>query len=141
MVQPGTVCKSLISSIDFLPTILEIAEIVKIPEHVDGKSFVAALKNPGSEIHPTLYWHFPHYHNGPPGGAVRDGKWKLIEWYENSLSGKMESAYELYDLENDLGETTNLSKSNPEKTGELKKLLNNWRVDVNAQMPGLNSNK
>lgn len=30
----------------------------------------------------ALCWHYPHYHNGMPGGSIRKGDWKLIEWFE-----------------------------------------------------------
>src|SRR5690606_5234083 len=88
-VKAGSTSSSLVSSIDFLPTFLEMAGIAGTPENIDGRSFVSVLNNPETEGHRKLFWHFPHYHNGPPSGAVRIGDWKLIEWYEeNLLSGK-----------------------------------------------------
>ena len=74
VVTPGTISGSLISSIDFFPTFLEFAGIETLPENVDGKSFIPVLKDPEAEIHSSLFWHFPHYHNGPPAAAVRSGK-------------------------------------------------------------------
>ena len=114
-----------------------------IPEHVDGLSFFPTLLNPQTENHTDLFWHYPHYHGGSgmvPAGAVRSGNYKLIEWYEPKLLGN-EKSVELFDLENDQGETTDLSESNPEKTAELVELLNNWRTEVDAQMPTINTNK
>jgi hypothetical protein len=64
---------------------------------------------------------------------------KLIEWYEPSLLNG-ENAYDLFDLKNDVGETTNLSQTNPEKIAELKALLEHWRTNVDAQMPTINKN-
>ena len=143
--KPGTVSESMVSSIDFCPTLLEMAGVAwTIPENMDGKSIVPALKNPATEIHRKLYWHYPHYHVSSgmaPAGAVRSGKWKLIEWYEKSLLGEQESAYELYDLETDEGETTNLADSLQTKTMELAGELQNWREEVNAQMPVPNENR
>jgi len=139
VVKPGTVSESMVSSIDFYPTFLEMAEVDwTIPENMDGKSIVPALKNPANEIHQTLYWHYPHYHGGSgmvPAGAVRNGNWKLIEWYEKSLLGEQKAAYELYNLKTDEGETTNLTDSLQTKTMELAVKLQNWRRDVGAQMP------
>jgi arylsulfatase A-like enzyme len=72
-----------------------------------------------------------------PGGAVRSGKYKLIEWYEPKLLNQ-EKSIELFDLENDQGETTDLSETNPEKAAELQKMLAEWRTNVGAQMPTVN---
>jgi hypothetical protein len=76
-----------------------------------------------------LFWHYPHYSNqgGEPGSAVRLGKFKLIDNFEK---GKQE----LYDLEKDISETTDISSANPEKTKELFKLLEEWRKATNARM-------
>ena len=51
-----------------------------------------------------MFWHFPHYNNqgGRPAGAVRDGDWKLVEYYD---TGKAE----LYDLASDIGEAHDLA--------------------------------
>jgi uncharacterized sulfatase len=75
-----------------------------------------------------------------PAGAIRSGRYKLIEWFEKSLTGE-ENAFELYNLETDPGETKNIADENPAKTKELMLLLNNWRKDVNAQMPSINEEK
>ncbi|NMB72396.1 MAG: DUF4976 domain-containing protein, partial [Bacteroidales bacterium] len=88
-----------------------------------------------------IYWHFPHYHNGPPSAAVRSGKWKLIEWYEESILKEGQSAYELYDLENDISETVNLADSLKDITTKLSADLKKWREEVNAQMPLSNNTK
>ncbi|MBP7731785.1 MAG: hypothetical protein KA114_09150, partial [Bacteroidales bacterium] len=78
---------------------------------------------------------------GPPGGAIRSGKWKLIEWYEESILKGGESAYELYDLENDISESINLADSLKEITMKLSADLKKWRENVNAQMPVPNITK
>jgi arylsulfatase A-like enzyme len=115
-----------------------MAGVEKLPESIDGQSIVPVLKNPGMEVHTNLFWHYPHYHSGSgmlPGGAIRSGKWKLIEWYEKSLLGEDESAFELYDLENDIGETRDLSDSLKNMTAELTGELHKWREELGAQMP------
>ena len=142
-VSSGSTSEALISSIDFLPTFLELVGSNAIPENIDGLSFFPNLLNTQTENHTNLFWHYPHYHGGSgmvPAGAVRSGKYKLVEWYEPKLLGN-EKSIELFDLENDQGETTDLSESNPEKAAELKELLNNWRAEVDAQMPTVNKNK
>ena len=59
---------------------------------------------------------------------VRLGKWKLHEYFED---GRLE----LYDLETDSGERTNIASTRPEKTAELHALLKAWRVEMNAPVP------
>jgi uncharacterized sulfatase len=137
-VEPGTTSASLVSSVDLLPTFLEIAGIEDLPEDIDGKSIVPALKDPEAEIHEKLYWHYPHYHGGSgmqPAGAIRSGKYKLIEWYEKSLLEENAYGLELYNLENDMGEKRNLADSLKNLTNELYGELQDWREEVNAQMP------
>jgi arylsulfatase A len=141
-ITAGTVSESLISSIDFLPTFLDISNVENRPKNIDGKSFLPVLMDENSGNHKDLFWHYPHYHGGSgmmPAGAVRSGNYKLIEWYEPALL-KQENPVELFDLRNDVGETTDLSQRLPEKTAELKELLNNWRIEVGAQMPKVNKN-
>jgi len=119
-VEPGTRSDAMVSSIDLLPTFLEMAGIEVTDASMDGKSMVPVLENPDDEVHKSLYWHYPHYHNGSgmvPAGAIRSGKWKLIEWYEKSLLGEGDSAFELFNLEEDMGEVKNLSDSLRWETG------------------------
>jgi hypothetical protein len=103
---------------------------VKKELKTDGADLVPVLKGLAAGER-TIYWHYPHYANqgGPPGGAVRSGEWKLIEWYED---GKVE----LFNLKENIGETKDLSKEMPEKAAQLKKMLEEWRKSVGAQMPG-----
>jgi arylsulfatase A-like enzyme len=74
-----------------------------------------------------------------PAAAIRSGDLKLIEWYEPKLLGD-QNTYELYNLVKDPGETKDLSSKFPEKVNELKVLLNEWKIDVNAQEPSINQN-
>ncbi len=131
VVKPGGVCDVPVSSVDFYPTILEMAG-VKTGEKpvIDGVSLLPLLKQRGDLKRSAIYWHYPHYSNqgGRPGGAVRAGDFKLIEFYED---GKLE----LYNLRDDIGEKTDLAARMPEKTKELHQMLVDWRKSVDAQMP------
>ena len=66
-----------------------------------------------------------------PGGAIRSGRFKLLEYFENG-------SVQLFDLENDIGEQNDLSATETEKAQELQKKLELWRKEVGAQM--MNSN-
>jgi arylsulfatase A-like enzyme len=129
--QAGTVCDVPVCSIDFYPTVLEMTGAGAGPKQtIDGVSLVPLLKRSGPLSREALYWHYPHYSNqgGKPGGAVRRGDDKLIEFYED---GRLE----LYDLGNDPGEKNDLAAARPEKARELHALLRAWRKSVDAQMP------
>ena len=81
-----------------------------------------------------LYWHFSHYSNHgaqSPGGAIRLGDYKLIEYYENNT-------VQLFNLKADPGEQRDLAKSEPEKARQLLAMLHSWRKEVNAKMPVAN---
>jgi arylsulfatase A-like enzyme len=63
-----------------------------------------------------------------PASAIRQGDFKLIEFFED---GKIE----LYNLKDDLGEQNNLAETMPEKTEELRRMLIEWRKSVDAPVP------
>ena len=134
VVKKGSVSSENVSSIDFMPTFCDLLNVKNKP-NVDGISILSHLKTGVPLPERNLYWHYPHYHNGPPSGAIRSGKWKLIEWYENSLLETGKPAYELYDLENDISESVNLADSMKTLTMKLSGELQRWRENVNAQMP------
>ena len=85
--EPGAVVPTPIVSMDFFPTMLELAGLPPVPDlHADGESLVPLLeRRPSRTNRATLYWHYPHYHGSSwtPGAAIRDGDWKLIEFYES----------------------------------------------------------
>lgn len=129
--EAGGVCASPVVSMDFFPTILELAGIEARPDlHADGVSLVDLLKDPGQVKDRTLYWHYPHYHGSgwSPGGAIRQGDWKLIEFWEHGDA-------QLFHLGKDMGEQEDLSESNPEEKAELAEALAAWREEIGAVMP------
>jgi arylsulfatase A-like enzyme len=123
-----------VTTVDYFPTILELAG-VKIPEEltIDGISIKPALTGK-SQQRGAMYWHYPHYPNqgSRPGGVIRDGDYKLIEFYDTGEK-------ELYNLKEDIGETTNLAKKKPQTVQELGNKLNHWRVTTGAKMPVRNT--
>jgi len=128
--RPGSACTEPVISTDFYPTMLELSGLPLRPtQHVDGVSFVSLLKGEKMTRGP-IYWHYPHYSNqgGAPAGAIRQGDWKLVEWYEDNR-------VELYNLADDPGERNDLAGDKPEKAKELLGLLEDWRRSVSAQMP------
>ncbi|TAN36766.1 MAG: DUF4976 domain-containing protein [Verrucomicrobia bacterium] len=136
VVQAGSACATPVISTDFFPTMLDMAGLPLMPEnHCDGVSLAPLLRQTGTLQRPALFWHFPHYRKSchSPYGIVRQGDWKLIEFYEDG-------AAELFNLKDDESETKNLAATNPAKTAELKAVLHQWREQVGAQMPTPNPN-
>ena len=89
---------------DLVPTIAALAGLPE-PEGIDGRS-LAGLLTEGKPLESRpLFWHYPHYanQNSRPGGAVRDGDWKLVEFFEGDRR-------ELYNpRQGPVRETTNLA--------------------------------
>ncbi len=135
VIKENSISRDVVTSVDFMPTFCDLLNVKNKP-FSDGISILSHLKNGKKLPKRNIYWHYPHYHNGPPSGAIRSGKWKLIEFYEKSLLNENNiSAYELYDLENDIGESHNLANNYKEITFKLSNELKKWRENVNAQMP------
>ena len=139
VINKGWTCDEAVSSYDILPTFCDITG-AENPPNIDGVSLLALLKDGTALPERDHFWHYPHYHTDTgmsPGGAIRSGKWKLIESYEKSLSGRKSEAYELYNLETDPGETINLADSLKPMTLDLAGKLHQWREQTGAQMPVL----
>jgi len=133
-VKPDSECHVPVISTDFYPTMLAMADLPQRPQqHVDGENIVPLLKQSGDLQRDTLYWHFPNYTGGHRNGArpcsvIRKGDWKLIERFEDNR-------VELYNLEDDLGEKSDLARKMPDKAKELRRMLDRWRREADVQMP------
>ncbi len=128
--KPGSTCDTPIVSMDFFPTILELANLDARPDlHADGQSVVPLLKGKTIEQR-DLFWHYPHYHGSTwkPGASIRSGPWKLIHFYHHKK-------VELYNLEEDPGERTDLSQQMPERARRLQVKLALWQKQMKAKMP------
>lgn len=118
-----------VTSMDFYPTLLDIADLPMRPNHhVDGTSLVPVLRGNSSLDREALFWHYPHYSNqgGFPGAAVRMGEWKLIEDY---LQGEVR----LFNLRNDRGERNNVAGQYPDRVDKMRARLHEWYQEVDAR--------
>lgn len=134
--KPGTLCSTPVTSVDFYPTMLQMAGVKPDKSDlIDGESLVPLLKRKGGLQRDAIYWHYPHYGNqgGAPGAAIREGNYKLIRFYEDNH-------LELYNLDLDIGERRNLASEMPEKAAIMNRKLGDWLKSVNADMPVQNSN-
>ncbi len=116
-------------STDVMPTILGLCG-VKSEVTFDGRNLAPLFGGGELECKPTFYWHYPHYANqgSRPGGAIRDGNWKMIEFYDRERR-------ELFDISKDVSESRNLAADKPDVVKELAKKLDDWRKEVGAKMP------
>lgn len=118
------------SGIDWYPTLLDLAG-VEIPKQqaVDGVSLTPVLKGDSIKDRP-LFWHYPHYGNqgGEPSSIIMEGDWKLIYYHEDQH-------YELYNIAQDIGEQTDLLKSEPERAKAMQSRLEKWLAENGARFP------
>jgi arylsulfatase A-like enzyme len=131
-VRAGSTCDTPVISMDYYPTILAALGLSRPDgEAPDGESLLPLLEEKKGFKEKPLYFHFPNFSwhmKNRLGGAVRDGQYKLIEWYDDS-------SFELYDLAADIGEKKDLSKKMPQKAAELLGKLRAWRKSSGAWMP------
>jgi arylsulfatase A-like enzyme len=126
VVPMGTVTPRPFVNTDWLPTFLDA--LGKVPDGpLDGRSVFPLLHDRAIAATP-LIWHFPHYNNqgGRPGGAVRDGDWKYLEYYDTGES-------QLFDLAADVGETNNLADREPKRVAAMGTLLKDAKKRLAAQ--------
>ena len=113
----GTRIRSVCANIDMAPTVLDLAG-VPIPEVMDGKSLMPLLENRANKVHDSILL-INAWGNAPTHSlAVVTDQYKYINW---PFAHGMESAEELYHLEEDHFEMVNL-KSHPEKRAVLMRM-------------------
>jgi len=128
-VKPASSSDAIVSSVDFYPTFLELAD-GKSPEDqvLDGFSMVPALTENKFDPEREVFTHYPVYHHEQPMSAVRKGDWKIVE---NLVTGE----FDLYNLVYDVNEMTDLKFSYPDKLLEMKNVLKKWQEETAAAMP------
>ena len=128
--EPGTLCDTPITSVDYFPTLCAAAG-VRLPADraIDGVNIKPLLTQSGTLGRDALFWHFPHYRGAlGPYSIIRQGDWKLIKRYD-------ENAFELYNLAEDESETRDLAGRMPQKVQELDVRLKTWLAGTHAKMP------
>lgn len=130
--QPDTVSAAPVHTMDLAATILDASSTDPPAEApLDGESLRPLLARSGELEREAVFFHYPHYafHGANrPGSAIRRGSLKLIEHFDDG-------SVELYDLENDLGETRDLSREMPEVAARMAAELSAWREETGARVP------
>ncbi|MFM8702319.1 MAG: sulfatase [Planctomycetia bacterium] len=131
LAKPGTQCDFPVSSIDIYPTLLELAGVERpAGQTLDGVSLVPTFRGGALQARPRLFWHFPCYvGRATPSSAVREGDFKLIEFFEDG------GHVELYNLRDDPYEQRDLATSQPARAKSLTQTLHAWQRDTRAAIP------
>lgn len=128
----------LVTTQDLLPTISTLCELVD-PDKAnrDGKDWSQPwTKGEFTSAKRDLFFHYPHYYFGgisTPCSAIRSGKWKMVKFYESGHS-------ELYNLEQDPSESTDLSSTHSVVVQSLNRKLKRWLKSSNAHFASRNPN-
>ena len=137
--KPGSTCNVPTIHVDLFPTMLELGSAPQPRQVLDGESLVKLFRDSNAKLQrDAIFQHFPGYLGAgvdswrtTPVSLVQVGDWKLMEFLED---GRIE----LYNLNEDIGETENLAKQDPTKAKELHARLVAWRAEVKAPMPTKN---
>ena len=130
-IAAGTVCSEIATTMDFLPTFAKLAG-AKVPTNriIDGKDISALMTDPKAK---TPYKAFFYYFERQLG-AVRSGQWKLI--LERKREKKTIPAA-LYNLQEDIEETRDLSADHPDVVRRLTELAEKIREDIGDSVKGV----
>lgn len=127
--RAGAVCETPVITNDLYSTIVEMTGSAdRAGKVTEGVSIVPLLK--GKKVKErALYWYFPHYSNHgmqSPGGAIRMGDYKLLEYFENGT-------VQLFDLGKDIGEQHDISADKPKVADKMRRMLHSWRESVGVK--------
>lgn len=128
-IKPGVQCDVPVVGWDIFPTIAELAGFSgSLPGDLDGGSFRELLETGNATVkRPGAGLIFHRYTASYPHSAIRVGDFKLVKiWKSQKL--------ELYNLKEDLGETTDLAGKFPEKTRDLHVQLTKYLEHVDAEV-------
>ncbi len=125
-IRPGTVTDHISAFWDVMPTLAEITGTTA-PANIDGVSFAPTLFGRATEqVKPDyLYWEFAAY-----GGqqAVRSGQWKALRQGILRRNNKTPLKIELYNLDRDRGETTDVAAEHPDIVARMRKIMRDART-------------
>lgn len=131
-IPAGQVDDRPVIQLDILPTALAAAGVEAKPEwKLDGVNLLPYITGEKKDApHEALYWRFGSQI------AIRKGPWKLVKaptpekGVRNREAPASTEGAELYNLEKDIGESTNLATSEPEKVKELSVAWEKWNAEL-----------
>jgi arylsulfatase A len=136
-IKPGTVCREPLVTMDFVPLALRAAGLaLPTDRKLDGEDPTDALAGGSGSPHRSLCWQW-----GKTGCAIRMGRYKLIREQDtpkqdggpqtqNSAFG---DPWQLFDLQTDIGESTDLRAARPDVAERLQTEYERWMADVTRE--------
>ncbi len=148
-VKAGVVSSEPIIGTDLLPTLCEIAAIASPQDRVlDGSSFLPALSGKPIQRKRPLYWHF-YRASSQVKVAIREGNWKILATLDGPVLKGVDITreeiiayktanlkdFELYNLEDDIAESEELSSTHSDRFASMKKQLQQYYLEVREESP------
>ena len=149
-ITAGSTSKEPVCGVDILPTVCEITGIAPPADRtLDGTSVTAVFHGRAVTRPKPLYWQYV-IASSPPQVALRQGRWKIVAAFDRPRPGRGAkdndafydvikraplTAFELYDLESDQAETTNLAASRPKELAAMKAALSTYHASVQRDAP------
>ncbi len=148
--KPRTVCGEPVSGVDLLPTLCQIVG-VPVPDDraIDGASFLPLFEGKPVQRRTPLYWQF-NYARSKPKVAMRVGDWKILatltepelkpgaditDQVQQSIKRAELDSFELYNLREDVGETTDLAEKEPDRLEAMAAHLRKLYHEVRDESP------
>ena len=141
-IAPGSTCDAVAGNVDLLPTFVRLA----------GGAVPDDRKIDGADLSPLLFGktkesprEAQYYFNGNRLEAVRSGPWKLAIAPQQEYNGKAKPdapkatepfAPKLYNLDDDVGETTDVADKHPDVVKRLQELASKMDADLGATKQG-----
>jgi arylsulfatase A-like enzyme len=150
-IPAGTDTHDMLMTIDLFPTIAKVIG-AKLPERkIDGLDVWPLIsRQPGAKNPHDSYWFYYHV-NALEAVTSGDGRWKLVlphtyrtlvgkpggmDGVPGDYSQRKVEKEELYDLVNDIGETTDVSAQQPNIMRQLRAAAEKAREDLGDSLTG-----
>jgi arylsulfatase A-like enzyme len=140
--KPGTVCNRLLTTMDILPTLVDICHAKMPVKKIDGVDFIEVLHG---DVNATLRDVFVYYYDKDNLKAIRNGRWKLVFPCTSQTYGPpatiggdrypgkyatVKVPMGLYDLATDPGEDRDVKDQYPEVVKQLNDIADNYRHEL-----------
>lgn len=138
-IQPGAESDQPLISIDVMPTLIGLAGAQLPKRALDGVD-ISSVFLKGATLEPRPFYWASLSNRGGRSEAMRDGVWKLVVQHPKAKPGTFENErVELFRLDRDPSEKTDLSKRQPERAAKMLKRLKAWYAntqETSTKQPG-----